>query len=310
MPQDDEYTLVDARHIGLDRSTIAQNGTIKIPEATTREGDGEVARQVAQLGTERESSPWTHGTVERLKEKGHHAGSKIKKKLHMSQSSGGDDVQAASLSPILANSPEEQKHARLDKADAEGEKRKWKDVARSPVEAIKSKACHAGGQQVASKMAAKEIPHGQDVRLVTAASELERAASEPEKRCAAQTLSELLTLRQSTFVRWTLDRHVTKVRALPRATVTRKPRAAFGRKNAQGGVHVDWRAYGNHVSTQHLSHDCPIVPRTLAKETKTCFDPFSCYGTVLRCMGDSTLAMDPIRRARRKRRCCPTWNGF
>ncbi|KAF2491290.1 hypothetical protein BU16DRAFT_515579 [Lophium mytilinum] len=53
--------------------------------------------------------------------------------------------------------------------------------------------------------------------------------------------------RQSTFVRWTLDRHVTKVRVMPRDTFTRKSRAQFETKNTEGDIVMDWKAYGQHL---------------------------------------------------------------
>lgn len=246
MAQDNEYTQIDARNIGLDRSNITRHEQIEIPDDTTRKTDDDVARDVTHLRYEPESNTSTHTTVEKLIEKKHHAGIKIRKKLHISKAS--DDFEVSSSSPILANNPDEKTHSRLDNANTEGEDHKLKDFAHNPIDTIKSKASKAGEHELAANIAAKEIPHGQDVDLVNAASELERARSEKEKKLATQNISELLKLRQSTFVRWTLDRHVSKVRVLPRNTATRKPRSAFEHKNTQNGVDVDWHAYGKHVS--------------------------------------------------------------
>ncbi|KAF2853539.1 hypothetical protein T440DRAFT_505843 [Plenodomus tracheiphilus IPT5] len=241
----DEYTQVDARNIGLDRSNISHEGQIELPDTTTRKTDEEVARDVVRLQHEPESGTSTHSTVEKIKDKKHRAGIKIREKLHMSKAS--DDLEPSLSSPILANTADEQAHSRLDNANAEGESHKLKDFTHNPIDTIKSKASRQGEHELAANIAAKEIPHGQDVDLVNAASELERARSEKEKMLATQNVSELLKLRQSTYVRWTLDRHVTKVRVLPRDSVKRKPRAAFEHKNPHGEVDVDWKAYGYHL---------------------------------------------------------------
>ncbi|CBX97692.1 predicted protein [Plenodomus lingam JN3] len=241
----DEYKQIDAKDIGLDRSNITADGQIELPDTTTRKSDDEVARDVARLQREPESGVSTHSTVEKIKEKKHRAGVKIREKLHMSKAS--DDLEPTPSAPILANNPDEPSHSRLDDADAKGESHNLRDLTHDPVDTIKSKVSRQGESEVAANIAAKEVPHGQDVDLVNAASELDHASSEKEKMLATQNITELLKLRQSTFVRWTLDRHVTKVRKLPRDTIQRKPRAAFERKNEQGGVDVDWKAYGYHM---------------------------------------------------------------
>jgi hypothetical protein len=105
-----------------------------------------------------------------------------------------------------------------------------------------------GNQEVAANIAAVEIHHGQEVDLVNAASAAEEATTEKEKAAATQTLSELLKQRQSTYVRWSLDRHVTRLRVLPRDTMEQKPKEAFEETDAQGNTIINWKAYGLHVS--------------------------------------------------------------
>jgi hypothetical protein len=117
-----------------------------------------------------------------------------------------------------------------------------------------------GNQEVAANIAATEIHHGQEVDLVNAASALEEAKTEDEKRAATQTLSDLLKQRQTTYVRWSLDRHVTKIRVIPRDILARKPRAEFEKKNSQGNTIVDWRAYGAHVSMIPVSFRKALLP--------------------------------------------------
>lgn len=245
MEPSDEYTQIDARDIGLDRSNITPEGQIELPDTTTRKADDEIAHDAVRLQHEPESGISTHSTVEKMKEKKRRAGVKIREKLHMSKAS--DDLDSTPSAPLLANNPDEPTSSRLDGANNEGESHNLKDFMHNPVDTVKSKVSRQGESQLAANIAAKEVPHGQDVDLVNAASELDRARSEKEKLLATQNISELLELRQSTFVRWTLDRHVTKVRKLRRDTVKRKPRAAFEHANAHGGIEVDWKAYGCHL---------------------------------------------------------------
>jgi hypothetical protein len=235
-----ESVEVDVRHIGLDRADITQQGQIQLPDHGPQD-------DIAHMKSEPESRSSTHRVVNSLKQKKHDAGVKVRKTLHIKKPS--DDL-ASSTSPILANAADEKSDSRLDGASTTPEKHTLKDFTHNPVETVKSKISDKGNQQVAANIAAKEIPHGQDVDLVNASSAVERARSEHERMLAVQNLNDLLKLRQSTYVRWTLDRHVTSIRVLPRETVTRRPKADFETKNARGEVVVDWRAYGTHVSTR------------------------------------------------------------
>ena len=91
------------------------------------------------------------------------------------------------------------------------------------------------------------MPHGQEVDLVKAATAASQARAEEEKVQAEETLSEMLRQRQNTYVRWTLDRHVTKIRVLPRDRIKLKPRSEFEKKDSQGKTIIDWRSYGSHL---------------------------------------------------------------
>lgn len=92
-----------------------------------------------------------------------------------------------------------------------------------------------------------EVPHGQEVDLVNAATAVDQAATTDEKVRAQQSLAKMLEQRQNTFVRWSLDRHVTKIRVLPRETAVLKPISEFQRRDAAGRTVTDWRAYGSHL---------------------------------------------------------------
>jgi hypothetical protein len=85
------------------------------------------------------------------------------------------------------------------------------------------------------------------VDLVNAATAVNQAATTDEKVQAQQSLAEMLNQRQSTYVRWSLDRHVTKIRILPRDTAVLKPRSEFEKKDSADRIVTDWRAYGSHL---------------------------------------------------------------
>lgn len=241
MAVDNELVVVDAEDLGLDRAHITSRGQIQISDHIPQEGRD----NAIHLRNEPEMQSSTHRVVNSLKQKKHDAAVKVREKLHMKKVT--DDLES-STSPVLADTADYKSESRLDGKSTAPEKHSIRGFIQNPVDTVKSKTSNKGNQEVAANIAAKEIPHGQDVDVVKASSAVERARSEHEKMLAVQNLDELLKLRQSTYVRWTLDRHVTKIRVLPRDRVEKKSRGAFERKDAQGSIVLDWKAYGKHVS--------------------------------------------------------------
>ena len=243
----DELVELDEQQIGLDRSKITRQGQIQLPGHSVGENDKHVPLQDAYDHGEAEPRSSTRCMVDSIKERKRHVEIKIRKTLHVSRTSDQLDL-PKSESPILADPVEEKSKSRLVHKLPVPEKHTLKDLIHNPIDAVKSKSSNRGNQEVAANIVAKEIPHGQEVDLVNASTTVERARTDEERLLAMKDLSKLLKERQSTYVRWTLDRHVTKVRILPRDTVTKRARSTFEKKNAQGEVVVDWRAYGSHVS--------------------------------------------------------------
>ncbi|KAF1944695.1 hypothetical protein EJ02DRAFT_452296 [Clathrospora elynae] len=247
MALSEELVQVDGRDIGLERSTITQQGQIELPDKNFGENDNGAHLRDPDNYAEPDARSSTHHVVNSLRQKKHDAGIKLRKTFHISKDTDDADKLDSTKSPILANTADVEKSgSRLDNNTAP-EKHTVKDLMHNPVDTVKSKVSNQGNQQVAANIAAKEIPHGQEVDLVNASSAIDRARTENEKLLAIKNLSELLKERQSTYVRWSLDRHVSKVRALPRDTVVLKPRSAFEHRNPQGNIVVDWRAYGSHL---------------------------------------------------------------
>jgi hypothetical protein len=232
----EELIQVDEDEIGLDRSGITPQNQVQIPKL---DGDG----GKAEPATEPEGRS-SSNLVNSLKDRKHHAAVKIRKTLHISKVT--DDL--SSNSPVLANTTEEQSESRLVHKLPVLEKATLKDFVHNPVDTVKSKVSGQGNEQIAANIAAKEIPHGEEVDLINAHDAIGKAKTEHEKLLAIDDVKRLMKERQSTYARWSLDRHVSKIRVLPRETMVKKPQAAFQKKDRQGQVVTNWHAYGSHVS--------------------------------------------------------------
>ena len=168
-----------------------------------------------------------------------------KKVLHIGNDSINKPLPPA---PILADAPQTESDSRLIHDSPSKPNGKLKDFVHDPVETVKSKATGQGGHQVASNLAAKEISHGREVELVCAHDKIARAQTEKERLLAINNVDEMLAARQDMFVRWTMDRHITKVRKLTRSTVRLKNRKEFVEVDVDGKKMMDWKSYITHVS--------------------------------------------------------------
>jgi hypothetical protein len=231
-----EFTTVDGDDLGLDRSAINKHDQIQLVQ---QHPDSSPVVTTPQDSTERK------GLRNSISEKRHVAASKLRQKLHINSAKDIEDPDPDSL---LANATDEKSDSRLGQAAPTPDKTTFKDAMHNPVETVKSKVSGQGNHQIASNIAAKEVPHGKDVDLIKAKDAVKLARTDAEKAKAAKTVEELIIERQNMYVRWTLDRHVTNVRVLPRDSFVRKPRAAFEKVNAQGDIVMDWNAYAHHVS--------------------------------------------------------------
>ena len=244
MASGDESRTVNILEIGLDRAAIDANGQIQLPESQSPSSGPDDSLRDAGMQAENESAPSSLAHVLSSDgERSHDALAKLKITLNPSKGSAA----LGSEAPVLADSSDGQSGSRLVHELPAPEKPTFKDFLHHPIKTTKSKISKQGNHQVAAQIAAKEVPHGQEVDLVNADTAVEHATTADEKQSAVQELSGLMEARQKTYVRWTLDRHVTKVRALPRDTFARKPRKDFETKDAGGNVVVDWEAYSQHV---------------------------------------------------------------
>lgn len=232
---EDNYAQVKEAEVGLDRANITSRGQIKLPTLDTHQ------KSNVQIDEDhRESSE----LISALKERKHHAANKIREILHRPQKLHDSD----SPGPILADAREEDSGSRLVEQTPDAGKHTVKDFLHNPVDTVRSKVSNQSNQQVAGHIAAQEIPHGQEVDLIKAREATEHAMTEHEKIDAQEHEAQMIKVRQSTYARWSLDRHVTKVRLLPRELMVRKPVVDFQYKNQKGQPTTDWKGYREHVS--------------------------------------------------------------
>lgn len=234
--------LVDPFEVGLDRAKITKSRQIELPESQAAE------KQSTYFDAEPESPQSTsRNVVESIKQKKHKAGIKVRRKLHIGRASDDYDLTALAIAGENGDSG-----SRYVTKPPEPDHATFKDFVHNPIDTVKAKVSEHSNQQFAGQVTAKEVPHGDEVDLLRASDAVEKAETDAQRLLAIQDLSKLMKERQATYARWTLDRHVTKIRKLPGEELRLKPRADFEKYNPQEGLVIDWKAYGQHVRTGSL----------------------------------------------------------
>lgn len=121
------------------------------------------------------------------------------------------------------------------------------DLAHQPVQTIRAKVERTTNRAIAGNLATAEVSHAHDVELVLAGDHMVSAKTEEERSSAHQDLEVLKKARQDMFVRWTMDRHVLKVRRLEQKSIPCRARAEFTTKDQSGHGKTNWKAYGSYV---------------------------------------------------------------
>ena len=123
----------------------------------------------------------------------------------------------------------------------------FKDIIRQPVETIKAKVERKSNRELAGNLATQAVSHAHNVELVHAQDRVTSAETEQERLSASSDLEALKKARQDMFVRWTMDRHVLKIRRLERKAVSYGSIAESIMKEKGRTDTSDWRGYGRHV---------------------------------------------------------------
>ena len=124
-----------------------------------------------------------------------------------------------------------------------------KDLLHSPVETVSSILHGASGAKMAAVMDNQVIAHGANVNMVRAYDKVTDAHDQEDKESALGELEDLKKTRQDQYVRWTMDRHVLKVRRIPPLNIQRPQMKDFRISDQKQAGQVDWATYGQHVRT-------------------------------------------------------------
>ncbi|KAL8772839.1 MAG: hypothetical protein Q9209_002184 [Squamulea sp. 1 TL-2023] len=168
---------------------------------------------------------------------------KVKSLLHVSD----DHVHVASNADcvILASSPEV----------ASGEKRLdgstpptlgpqgFQQMVQHPVDTIKAKTQRKTNKEVAANLLSPEVTHAQDVELIHAQDSLNNAQTGDEKAKACEDLESLKKARQDLFIRWTMDRHVLKLRRLKSKATLEQRHKDSGSEPKPENLELGWKAH-------------------------------------------------------------------
>lgn len=226
-----EFTPVAQIDAGLDRTHINTVGQIALVSASSNKF---IETSGGSSDHEEDYNPLT---------KRKYFTRKAKKAINI----GGKSSNSRVIAPVLAEAKDAVPNAtRLVHDQPRPEKTTVKEKLQNPVDTVKSIVAGQGGHQAASSLLAKEVSHGQEVELVKAHDEVLTASSEAMKLLAIKELGALMKARQDQYVRWTMDRHVTKVRLRPHGTVEKKEKRDFVVMK-EGKEKMDWEGYVGHV---------------------------------------------------------------
>ncbi|KAK4696964.1 hypothetical protein P7C71_g1027, partial [Lecanoromycetidae sp. Uapishka_2] len=131
-----------------------------------------------------------------------------------------------------------------------------KDVLHHPVDTVQSLLHGASGAKVASTVDNQVISHGADVNMVRLYDKFTAASTEKDKNAALDDLEDMKKARQDTYVRWTMDRHILKVRRVPPFDLPKPKKEDYIANRESGNGAMDWVGYGQDV--RYLSILCRL----------------------------------------------------
>lgn len=194
---------------------------------------------------EADTSPKSFANVRRVSAK---VRSKVKIKTHkLLHTSNQQHPPQSPTAPALAPAPiHDGDDDRLFHPAPEHKGPQVKDLLHNPVDTVSSLLHGASGAKMAAVMDNQVIAHGADVNLVRAYDKVADADNEEEEQSALGELEDLKKTRQDQYVRWTMDRHVLKVRRIPPLDLQRPQKKDF-KMGDQNDGQVNWAIYSQHV---------------------------------------------------------------
>lgn len=214
---------------------------------------------------EKSTSPRSFANVRRVSAK---VRSKVKTKTHkILHTSHQQHAPPLPTAPALAPAPiHDGDDDRLFHPVQEHKGPNVKELLHHPVDTVSSLLSGASGAKMAAVMDNQVIAHGADVNLVRVSDKVAEANNEEEKQSALGELEDLKKTRQDQYVRWTMDRHVLKVRRIPPLNIQRPQKKDF-KMGDQEESQVDWAMYSQHVC---ISSQQSIPQIALLRFCETC----------------------------------------
>ena len=189
--------------------------------------------------------------------------SKLQRKVddHVARTCGDESPPEAGtvMAPVIAPAPatDNQNDRFSGKAKQESKLPPLKEFINIPVDTVKGLVHKRGEDEFAENMANPEISHGASVNLVLAHEKMEASTDHQEREQAQQDFAALKASRQASFIRWTMDRHVRKVKNVQAQQVTWHGRREF--VQIEGGKKImHWLYYGHNVRLFLLSCNLPV----------------------------------------------------
>jgi hypothetical protein len=117
------------------------------------------------------------------------------------------------------------------------------------VRTVKAAAVRQVGNACAKTLAKTDVTHGANVNIVRAYDHLASSPTDDDRTSAIQGLELLKKSRKDSFVRWSMDRHVQKVRKVEAIKTPRRPRREFVERLDDGRYKMRWKDYDQYVRT-------------------------------------------------------------
>ena len=217
------------------------------PSPSSSDNDGDQEEKEEEEEEEKaDTSPRSFANVRRVSAK---VKSKVKTKTHkILHTSHQQHPPPLATAPALAPAPaHDRDDDRLFHPVEEHNGPNVKELLHHPVDTVSSLISSASGAKMAAVMDNQVIAHGADVNLVRVSDKVADANNEEEKQSALGELEDLRKARQDQYVRWTMDRHVLKVRRIPPFNIKRPQKKDFKTGDQKDDGQVDWAMYSQNV---------------------------------------------------------------
>ena len=261
-------TSVDQASSGLDRATfnvydkadhyITRPLQKHAPTSGSSDSDSD---DIGEDQGETNTGPRSFANVRRVSAK---VRSKVKTKTHkILHNSHEQHAPPLPTAPALAPAaPDDGNDDRLFHPVPVDKGPQVKDVLHNPIDTVSSMLHGASRAKMANVVDNQTIAHGANVNLVRAYDKMAGSDNKEEQHSALGKLEDLKKARQDQYVRWTMDRHVLKVRRIPPHNLQRPQKKDFKIGNQKGEGQLNWARYGEHVRTL-LCSQCILVFETI-----------------------------------------------